>query len=295
VVDLITGGLIWKHTNLEDPDMAGCVPSDIVALDTNDRGFIDRLYVGDTGGQMWRFDIGSSDPTNWTGRVIFDCNPVGDEGRKVFYPPDVVFEEGYEMLFWGTGDRAHPKGTGVTNRVYALKDRDSLTPLSETDLVDVTDDLLQDPLASEETKVNIRTQLSSGNGWYIRLEDRLGEKVLAPAITYFGTVYLTAFTPTQGDELDPCYVGTGTARLYALDYKTGEAVLNFDTTNDAGEDTVLRKSDRLRQIGTAIPSGMVIALIRGMGSSYIGVGGGIVSSDLAYSKAILRIYWRDLF
>jgi len=107
------------------------------------------------------------------------------------------------------------------------------------------------------------------------------------------TIYLNIFTPAQGEELDLFYAGPGKSCLYALDCKTGEAVFNFDTSNDAQEDALLRKGDR--QPRTAIPSGLVIALIWGASSSYIGVGGGIDNSDLSTPEAILRIYWRYVF
>ncbi len=98
---------------------------------------------------------------------------------------------------------------------------------------------------------------------------------------------MTTFTPTAGSEIDPCYVGEGTATLYALDYKTAAAVLNFDETSSD-----LEKSDRSETIGSAIPSGVVIAIIEGKGMGFIGVGGGIVASDVANPKALIRIYWR---
>jgi hypothetical protein len=107
------------------------------------------------------------------------------------------------------------------------------------------------------------------------------------------TIYLTIFTPAQGEELALFHPGPGKFCLYALDCKTGEAVFNLDTSNDPEEDALLRKSDR--EPPTAIPSGLVIALIRGASSSYIGVGGGIDNSDLSAPKAVLRIYWRYVF
>jgi len=285
VVDLSSGARLWSHTYdpTDNPTMIYCIPSDIAALDTDDSGYIDRLYAGDTGGQMWRFDIADPDPAYWTGKVIFDDS--GNE-RKIFYPPDVVFEYGYEMLFWGTGDRAHPKNEMIVNRIYALKDRDPAAPLTEIDLVNVTANLVQD--GTEQEKADTLADLNNGDGWYIELNENPGEKVLAPAIVYFGAAYLTTFTPTPGDPIDPCYVGEGTARLYALAYKTGAAMMDFDESDD------LDKSDRSTVIGTAIPSGMVIALLRGMGASYVGVGGGIVTSDLVTAAAMDQMYWRHL-
>ena len=106
------------------------------------------------------------------------------------------------------------------------------------------------------------------------------------------TVYLNIFTPAQGNEFDLCPAGTGKSCLWAVDCTTGEAVFGFNSRNDTGEDTLLRKADR--QPRTTIPSGLVIALTWGMSSSYIGVGGGIDNSD-STPKAILRIYWRYVF
>ena len=107
------------------------------------------------------------------------------------------------------------------------------------------------------------------------------------------TIYLTIFNPAEGEELDLFYAGAGKSCLYALDCKTGEAVFNFDTSNDAREDALLRTSDREPRI--AIPPGMVIALTWSMSSSYIGLGGAIDNSDLSTPKGVLRIYWRYVF
>ncbi len=289
VADLFDGTLLWKSTYdaATNPSMAYCIPSAITALDTNDDPghLIDRLYVGDTGGQMWRFDIGDPDPLNWTAKVVFDDS---GSGRKIFYPPDVVFEKDHEMLFWGTGDRANPKNTSVINRIYAVKDRDPAAPLIASDLVDVTSNLVQD--GTDQERAATLAALYAYDGWYVELNENAGEKVLASTIVYFGVAYLTTFTPTAVDPNDPCYVGLGTGRLYALDYMNAAAVLNFDETSDD-----LEKSDRSMIIGTAIPSGMVIALIHGMGSSYIGVGGGIFTSEVVHAAGITRIFWRCFF
>jgi type IV pilus assembly protein PilY1 len=285
VVDLIDGTLIWKATASDNPLMASCIPSDIAAIDTNDSGYLDRLYVGDTDSRVWRCDIGDFDPANWTAKMIFDDSA---NGRKIFYPPDVVLEHGYEMLFFGTGDRANPKDETIINRIYALKDSDPSVPLTLNELVDVTANLVQD--GTDQQRADTLNDLNAHDGWYLNLDEHVGEKVLAPSIVYFGVAYLTTFIPTDGDPLDPCYVGEGIARLYALDYKTAAARLNFDTSSDD-----LERSDRSKEIGTAIPSGMVIAILQGMGASYIGVGGGIVTSDLVNPAAILRIFWRQVF
>jgi len=94
VIDILDGSLIWSYSYAKDSKMKYCIPSDIARVDTNGDGKIDRLYVGDMGGQMWRFDIGDPDTIKWTGKIIFDSNPGASLKRKIFYPPDVSLEKG---------------------------------------------------------------------------------------------------------------------------------------------------------------------------------------------------------
>jgi type IV pilus assembly protein PilY1 len=69
VVDVLTGSLVWRYSNAEDASMTYSIPSDIAKIDTDGDGFIDRLYVGDMGGRMWRFNTANSNPVNWTGKI----------------------------------------------------------------------------------------------------------------------------------------------------------------------------------------------------------------------------------
>jgi type IV pilus assembly protein PilY1 len=292
VVDLLDGSLVWKYTYQEDPLMEWSIPSDIAAIDAKDNGVIDRLYVGDMGGRLWRFDIGSTSPINWTGEILFASNSsvvLGEPWRKIFYPPDITQEKDHELVFFGTGNRAHPKQETVINRIYAVKDTNTVGTLDEGALVDVTDDLLQDSGYSGD-KDALKAQLLSGDGWTIRLVDNLGEKVLSAPIVFDRKAYFTTFAPTLSGGADPCVLEEGTARVYALNYRTGEAVLNFDAS-----DEILERADRSLVIGTSIPSGLVIAILNEEPAAYIGVRGGIFKADIGNPKAISRIYWRQFF
>jgi type IV pilus assembly protein PilY1 len=141
VVDILTGQRIWSYAyaggDVNNTEMSYCIPSDVARVDTNGDGLIDRLYVGDAGGRMWRFDIGDPSVASWTGKIIFNSNGGTSDHRKIFYPPDVTLEKddgNYEMLLFGTGDREHPKVTTVINRLYAVKDKNPSTALAENDL-----------------------------------------------------------------------------------------------------------------------------------------------------------------
>jgi type IV pilus assembly protein PilY1 len=298
IVDVLDGSLVWSYSYAKNLEMAYSIPSDIQKVDTNGDGRIDRLYAGDMGGQIWRFDIGDPDTTQWKGRIIFKSNQLSGDQRKIFYPPDVTLEKdsgNYEMLFFGTGDREHPKESTNINRLYAIKDKNSSTVLTENDLVDVTQDLLQDPSTSPSDKTNILNALNTKDGWYIKLDQNPGEKCLSSPVVYYGVVYYTSFAPNFGSVADPCFVGEGTGRIYALRYKTGNAIFNLDGSLDG----IISRSDRSATIGTGIPSGVIITFIGGKAAAYVGVGGPggprIPRPKLLSDKSIVPVFWKMVF
>jgi type IV pilus assembly protein PilY1 len=188
---------------------------------------VDKVYVGDLGSQMWRFGK-FTDPDdnqltfpatdenimNWTDQaahIIFLSDWA--HGRKFFYPPSVTLEQGYDLVFMGTGDRENPCNPFSSDRIYAVKDSHDFVTLNEWVLVDVTDPTAPIPdLNDEEGDVDENGLVDQG--WYIRLEQ--GEKVLSEGVVFFKTYYVTTFLPDEG-----------AATLYALNYLTGEAVLPF--------------------------------------------------------------------
>jgi type IV pilus assembly protein PilY1 len=291
VVDVLDGSLIKRFSYAEIPTMTYSIPSDITRIDASDDGKIDRLYVGDMGGRMWRFDIGDPAPANWTGKIIF----TGYSGTKIFYPPDVTMESGnYEMLFFGTGDRENPKETSMVNRLYVVKDKNLSTSLTESSLYDVTSGELQATGTTEARKAEILGYLRSASGWFIQLTDNSGEKCLSLTVVLSRVAYYTTFTPgAGGGGSDPCHVGEGTGRIYALQYQTGNAVFNYDLTNDTGG-TVINAGDRSKDIGMGIPSGVVVTFVGGQAVGFIGVGGGIAPIELN-SKELEPKYWRIIF
>jgi len=244
-----------------------------------------------------RFDVGDPNPGSWTAKIIFDSNAPADGERKIFYPPDVTLENddgNYEMLLFGTGDREHPKETTVFNRLYAIKDKDPTTPLTETHLVDVTLDLLQDPNTPLAEKASILQSLKEESGWLIQLDLNPGEKCLSIPVVFYGIAYYTTFSPTVGDETDICFLGEGTSRLYAVKYKSGNAVFNLDLTNDEGG-TVLSRNDRSMIVGATIPSGVIVTFIGGTSVGYVGVGGGVYRPRLFSDRSIFPVAWRIVF
>jgi PilY1 beta-propeller domain len=291
VVDFLHKTLLWKYSKTKDPEMKYSIPSDIARVDTNGDGFIDRLYVGDMGGRVWRLDIGDPSPASWLGKRVFQAS------GKIFYPPDVTLEkdEGYyEMLLFGTGDRESPKDRTFVNKLYTVKDKNLSQPVIESDLEDVTQDLLQDPNASESDKTAQLNRLKAKKGWFITQEGS-GEKCLSEAVVFSGAVYYATFTPSVGNEGDICSIGEGTASIYILKYKTGNAVFNLDDANDIGGTAVISKSDRSMLLGKGVPSGIILGVLGDRVMAYGGVGGGVFSPPLPSNKNLVPINWRNVF
>jgi len=288
---------------------------DMAALDHDGDGIVSRIYAGDLGGNVFAFkddDLHTytvcSEPVdqivtdgNWTTAFkLFNASVDGVQ-RKILYAPDAVGETFGEYIFFGTGDRTDPGEIAVVNRFYAVKNDWSATAtLTESDLVDVTDDLIQ--LGTEAEKASVKSNLENSDGWFFRLENA-GEKVVSSPRVYGGVVYFTTYTPSSAstpNPSDPCAVSTvrGVARLYAVAYKTGASVLALSSvteTDNAGDSVDLGKMDRNFAIGTAIPSAPVIAILAGGAQIFVGVEGGLVSLPTISTKDLYTYYWTQVF
>ena len=320
-VNVITGAVVRKFTTA----MNYSVPSSVKVVDEDDNGFVDKIYVGDLGGQLWRIgqvaiDSGANPLTfpdcdeninNWVAQKVFAAPTyvVGSTTytRKFFYPPSVTLEKGYDLIFAGSGDRENAcDPTTGADRIYAIKDAHAINQLSptaftEADLVDVTDPDAAAPNLNH-TSEDVDVNGSVDQGWFIRLVNGIGEnkgeKVLAQGVVFYKTFYLTTFTPND----DPCMPG-GDARLYALNYLTGAAVIKFSDTDGDGVNDLTRSI----QVGGGIPSKPVTVITAEGTKLFISVGStnpnaasqslgaGIIGIDPLYPKRnFFYLWWREI-
>lgn len=329
-----SGAKLWGYTwgsattSTTSSAMIFSIASEIAALDSKGRGYTDRLYAVDTGGSLWRFDVGSGDTSTWTGRRVFTPNPgiggAADKGRKAFYKPSVVVENGYDMVYYGSGDREHPLNTPVVDRIYAIKVRGSetaATPIkTESSLVDVTLNELQSTTVAntDTTGTNpsagsvayILQQLKENEGWFIRLNESSGEKVLSSPTVFNKVLYVTTFLPNGAAVVDACQpANLGSSNIYALDYLTGEAVLDYSGSNSktAGNNTIttentrarragiiLQRLDRKQRIGQGIASGTVVVVSSsGEANVVVGSSGNIVLGGVTRGGVVRTLFWRQ--
>jgi type IV pilus assembly protein PilY1 len=253
------------------------IPSNIAALDFNGDGKLDRAYVGDLGGQMWRID------SNLTATRLF----ASGGNRKIYYAPDVVRDRGFLSVFFGTGDRSNPLETSVVDRVYAIKD-DGTSNLTESDLVDVTTRVTQNGSSDETT---LKTDIKNASGWFVMLNQRAGEKVLASPSAFF-SVFFSTFVPVSG----VCNAG-GDARVYEFNYETGgipdSKVVDPDGDGPDSAPTVTR-DDRFIVIGKSIPTELTVTIQREGSSGFVASSGNVDKLPLPeLPNNVTPLSWRE--
>lgn len=303
VVDAEDGSLMWSagssdSTDTHDVtpgDMDYSIPSDVTVIDSDGDGFDDRVYVGDTGGQVWRTDI-SGPPSGWAVNKLASVGAAaGLEERKFLFPPDVVFtDEGFHAVLLGSGDRADPFNTSVTNRFYMFKDTEtglSVPPnwkaIEESDLFDATDNLIQ--VGTETEQSVAQSELDSARGWMLSMvaggADK-GEKVVSSAVTLGGAVFFNTNEPPDGAA--DCGQSLGIARFYEVDYLTGASIL--ENNNVEG----LQTDDRYSEgAGGGFPPSPVPVIVEIDGQKYQAVISGTETADPPGAGLERRspVYW----
>ena len=327
VVDAETGArLFWisaaDHGGTQGvvvPEMNYPIPSDVAMFDSNADGTTNRLYVGDTGGQVWRVDFtpdtgASAGLKAVVGKfaTLSDAAEPADQ-RKIFYPPDIVQVTDklysstgrYDMVTIVTGDRSHPLENTVQNRLYAMRDL-HVAPLVDGDPLLLTDD---DGLADGYTPVKGETvalpgdlfdvttvndpsgadltSLQTARGFHLNLTGS-GEKGLAPPIVLAGTVYFTSYLPDGVISSTSCSLAEGAGLLYAINVLNGAAVFNWD---GVGSEVSLAATDRTYTLGGGIPSGAVPIFQSEGITLLVGGGGGATTIDPKLALPRARTYW----
>ncbi|MBF0179031.1 MAG: pilus assembly protein PilY, partial [Magnetococcales bacterium] len=249
VVDAATGNILWQagpgravgdtgtHPYLTVSGMNYSIPSDVTVMTNNGGTVINRAYVGDTGGNLWRINMASSDVNAWTVTrlaTIADPTDIPEGLRKFLYPPDVVYDKGYDAVLIGSGDREHPLDTSVENRMYMFKDVNTGTTstaadITEADLFDATSDCIQDSTACTggETSSSAQADLDAAKGWYIKLLE--GEKLVSHAITINGTTFFNTHQAASVADQTSCVSNLGVARAYQVQFSNATAVSDRNT------------------------------------------------------------------
>ncbi len=272
IVDIETGDILKKIDTLAG-DVA--TPNGLATpllIDADSDFVVDYIYAGDLLGNMWKFDVTSSNPATWnsdfvtagTPDPLFTTTtnqPITSQPQAAFHPDNL----GGFMIYFGTGQYLEindndPIGQ-TTQAFYGIWDKNtgSLTPFSSSDLLaqtitnqfqqafDTDGDSIDDETFTLRDVSDNEIDWGTHLGWKLTLQpenvegaanaSNFGERQVSNAIIRGGRIIFTTLVPSSVE----CEFG-GTSFLMELDFRSGGALEfpAFDLNNDGeydGDDT----------------------------------------------------------
>ncbi|HHQ4661509.1 TPA: pilus assembly protein [Aeromonas veronii] len=280
IVDAEAGTLLLSFTpdvasatNKQVAGMVYSMPGAVSVLDSDGDGVSDRVYAGDTGGQIWRIDMKGTEKSKWTAikfASLGNAHLSGtakklEDDRRFFTQPVLVrtinkgwkydgtnylySERPFDAVLIGSGDRNRPSSEATTQNVYVMLRDYNVNPtlfgatsepavpssITLNDLYDVT----SDPFTglNEEQIVNTTKALTSKLGWKFWLNES-GEKSMGAGLVLQGKLYFTSFLP-QVQDFQQCTIQSiGAMRQYMIDMHYGTS---FKYVLDSNNQEVIQR------------------------------------------------------
>ena len=317
MLDLATGEILGMKkfdgsatpSSPEEGDMEFAIASTPAVYDVDFDGYADVVFVGDLGGNLWKWVIrnigddpihgaGNVSQPRWAFKKFFTAPSWTDGGgstyyKSIFFPPSATLKNNTLWLAFGTGERnnlpfeGEPVELADNNRFYAMTDLDvyevsgTSVPLGEGNLTDLT-----------TASGSACSDVSAFRGFYLVGED--GEKFVTQSDIFFYFVFVASYTPQTST--DPCETG-GLSKLYAFRVYCGEGL--FDQDNDGVPESVI-------SLGQGMPTDPKITISSGDGSGsgspnpnrvIINKQDGELATEDAppgFGAGIGQFYWREL-
>ena len=162
IVNALTGQLIWSVTprngaSLTYKGFTDSMPGSVSPFDSDADGLVDRLYVTDTGGNVFRIDMPTKDPKHskapWTVHKLASLGSKDNiaNDRRFFYEAAVVQTKvdirtesnitvdgktttvktnqtvPFDAVLIGSGNRSHPLSKTTSDQMVMLQDRNIKT------------------------------------------------------------------------------------------------------------------------------------------------------------------------
>ncbi|HEZ9641218.1 TPA: pilus assembly/adherence protein PilC, partial [Neisseria gonorrhoeae] len=216
-----SGSLIKK---IEAPGGKGGLSSPTL-VDKDLDGTVDIAYAGDRGGNMYRFDLSSDKPSEWTVRTIF-------QGTKpITSAPAVSRLADKRVVIFGTGSDLSEEDVLDTKEqyIYGIFDDDKGTVNVKVDPKDLGGGLLEQNLTQENNTLfltnNKASGGSNGKGWVVKL--RQGERVTVKPTVVLRTAFVTIRSYTGNDKCDAqtAILGINTADGGALTPRSARPIV----------------------------------------------------------------------
>ena len=215
MVDALTGTPMgsWNFpapsgSNL--PEIAASVQGGVTLVDANGDGYVDRLYVGDLAGRLWKVNTSATATLNGQGSmanpnvyakcVLFDAGDPNGTGTRRWAPIGLkpaaaLLNAGRPNVYFGTGG-ADAAPNNVAYTFYSVQDTDAL-----------------DGCMATPRRAN--TLLAAQKEFSVTEPAGQGRFFADPTVVDNTGVYFTSTTGNPGS-INPCVAQSGTTHVYGL-------------------------------------------------------------------------------
>ncbi len=267
MVDAESGELLWSITpgatsdkNTQFTGFTDSIPSKIAVFDSDSDGLIDRLYTGDTGGNVFRIDMPGSDPfdsdTPWTAFKFAELGGTTNADDRRFFSEAIVEktfftdtveitidgdttvisqETPYDAVLIGSGDRSTPTATDTEDKFFMLQDENvvtqsfvagavapSLEPPSPILFNDTyLHDFTDNPYDSLTGTDKQNLDLIVSRKSGWYYSYSTGERSTGGALLVKGQALFPSFVPGTVGDSSSCSLSTGQGFIYAIDLYDG--------------------------------------------------------------------------
>lgn len=268
-----------------------------VPFDSDGNGKADVIYAGDLKGNLWKFNVSSASPSNWTLptslMLLYAAQDASSNSQPIIVPPEVTLHpNGGQMVLFGTGKYMETTDSATTapQSFYGIWDNNStVAGRSSLNQQQITSSTIN---GKAYRQITSGTAVTSPKGWYIDFP--AGERVTGIPKLVNGLIFYNTFIPSA----NACDILTA-GWLMVQNYLTGGLpdFPIFDTNGD-GEidtnDTPVSGSN----VGAAIGG---TTLIQGADGSTKGAGvssltsGDTSSEEMEFGAGSRgRITWREI-
>ncbi|EJU81262.1 pilus-associated protein [Neisseria meningitidis NM3081] len=225
VYDLESSGTLIKKIDV--PGGKGGLSSPTL-VDKDLDGIVDIAYAGDRGGNMYRFDLSSDNPSSWTVRTIFSGN------KPITSAPAISQLKDKLVVIFGTGSDLSEDDVDKTDEqyIYGIFDDDTATT-GPVNFSGTGGGLLEQVLTEENKTLFLtdykRSDGSGSKGWVVKLKD--GQRVTVKPTVVLRTAFVTIRKyKDNGCGAETAILGINTADGGKLTKKSARPIVPADNT-----------------------------------------------------------------
>ncbi|HGH0285310.1 TPA: PilC family type IV pilus tip adhesin, partial [Neisseria meningitidis] len=190
---------------------------------------VDIAYAGDRGGNMYRFDLSSDNPSSWTVRTIFSGN------KPITSAPAISQLKDKRVVIFGTGSDLSEDDVDKTDEqyIYGIFDDDTATT-GPVNFSGTGGGLLEQVLTEKNKTLFLtdykRSDGSGSKGWVVKLKD--GQRVTVKPTVVLRTAFVTIHKYTGNDKCgaETAILGINTADGGKLTKKSARPIVPADNT-----------------------------------------------------------------